>query len=234
MGVKLFIIAGHGAGDPGAGGQLGGQWYDEAERVRLLASRIKERGGDEVELLDFSRNAYYENGLAWYDIPRGAQVVELHMDSAPGARGGHVIIQEDAEPDGYDEFLAARIGAMFPGRANTLVGRHDLQNPNSAFYRGLPYRLVENGFISSPDDLRVFNEHLDELADIYLEGAGIIPSGACQPDENIRWMQRLATDKAIRLCIEAPIQSCLYDGRTRTCLIQMVQRWMQATGDHLD
>lgn len=39
--AKLFIICGHGAGDPGccAGG------YTEAERVRALGQRIKELGG---------------------------------------------------------------------------------------------------------------------------------------------------------------------------------------------
>ena len=44
--AKLFVICGHGAGDPGccAGG------YTEAERVRALGQRIKELGGSEVEL----------------------------------------------------------------------------------------------------------------------------------------------------------------------------------------
>lgn len=52
--AKLFVICGHGAGDPGccAGG------YTEAERVRALGRRIKELGGDQVVLCDTSRNWY--------------------------------------------------------------------------------------------------------------------------------------------------------------------------------
>lgn len=42
--AKLFVIAGHGAGDPGACGN----GYSEAERVRALAQRIKTLGGNNV------------------------------------------------------------------------------------------------------------------------------------------------------------------------------------------
>ena len=50
--ARVFIIAGHGAGDCGAVGN----GYTEAERVRALANRIKELGGDSVMLGDTSRN----------------------------------------------------------------------------------------------------------------------------------------------------------------------------------
>ena len=54
---KLFIIPGHGAGDCGACGN----GYQEAERVRALAQRIKDFGGDDVVLSDFSLNSYKSN-----------------------------------------------------------------------------------------------------------------------------------------------------------------------------
>lgn len=50
--AKLFIIAGHGAGDSGAVGH----GYTEAERVRALASRIAVLGGSNVTIGDMSRN----------------------------------------------------------------------------------------------------------------------------------------------------------------------------------
>ena len=74
--AKLFIICGHGAGDPGccAGG------CTEAERVRALGQRIKELGGSEVELGDTSRNWYADGGLN--RLSTDAPVVELHMDAS--------------------------------------------------------------------------------------------------------------------------------------------------------
>lgn len=172
--AKLFVICGHGAGDPGADG--GG--YTEAERVRALAARIKALGGSEVELGDTSRNWYRDGGIS--RLETSAPVVELHMDASgvPGAKGAHVIIKRGFSPDAYDKALAAKLSAMMPGRAETIVGRSDLANPNRAARRGINYRLVENGFIDSPIDLAYFNSHVDDIARVYLEVFGITASSA--------------------------------------------------------
>lgn len=172
--AKLFVICGHGAGDPGADG--GG--YTEAERVRALAARIKALGGSEVELGDTSRNWYRDGGIS--RLETSAPVVELHMDASgvPGAKGAHVIIKRGFSPDAYDKALAAKLSAMMPGRAETIVGRSDLANPNRAARRGINYRLVENGFIDSPIDLAYFNLHVDDIARVYLEAFGITASSA--------------------------------------------------------
>lgn len=172
--AKLFVICGHGAGDPGADG--GG--YTEAERVRALAARIKALGGSEVELGDTSRNWYRDGGIN--RIETSAPVVELHMDAsgAPGAHGAHVIIKSGFEPDKYDRALADRLSAMMPGRADNLVKVSNLANVNRAARRGINYRLVENGFIDSPIDLAYFNSHVDDIARVYLEVFGIAASGA--------------------------------------------------------
>ena len=167
--AKLFVICGHGAGDPGADG--GG--YTEAERVRALAARIKALGGSEVELGDTSRNWYRDGGIS--RLETSAPVVELHMDASgvPGAKGAHVIIKKGLAPDAYDKALASRLSAMMPGRAEAIVGRSDLANPNRAARRGINYRLAENGFIDSPTDLAFFNTHIDDIARAYLAAFGI-------------------------------------------------------------
>ena len=172
--AKLFVICGHGAGDPGADG--GG--YAEAERVRALGARIKALGGSEVELGDTSRNWYRDGGISRLETT--APVVELHMDASgvPGAHGAHVIIKKGFEPDEYDNALADRLAAFMPGRADKLVKVSNLANVNRAARRGINYRLVENGFIDSDVDREMFNTHLDELARIYLEVFGISASGA--------------------------------------------------------
>ena len=170
----LYLIPGHGDGDPGAGGELGGVHYDEAERVRALAARIKELGGDAVQTSDFSRNCYKDGGMLAWDFPSGCQVVELHMDSSGvGARGAHVIIDDSLSPDAYDEALAAGLAEMFPGRAQSIVKRSDLKDVNQAAIRGIPYRLVEHGFISNDHDREYFLAHLDDIARVYLDVFGI-------------------------------------------------------------
>lgn len=170
MSVKLFVICGHGAGDPGAcaGGQT------EAELVRKLAVRIKALGGADVQIGDMSVNWYETNGIGKGQCPKGAMVVELHMDSAsPSARGGHVIIKKGFTPDAFDKALASFIGSFTPGRASTIVGRSDLANPNRAASAGVNYRLLECGFITNDSDRAKFMNQMDDLARGILQAAGI-------------------------------------------------------------
>ena len=168
--MRLWVCCGHGAGDSGAVGH----GFTEAERVRALGTRIKELGGDGVVLMDQSRNWYADHGFDSVSIPKGDAVVELHMDSgAAGARGGHVIYKAGFAPDAYDRALADAISGIFPGRAQTLVGRTDLRNCNVCASRGINYRLVEHGFISDAGDVATFNARIDEIARAYLTIFGI-------------------------------------------------------------
>lgn len=159
--AKLFVIAGHGAGDPGACGN----GYSEAERVRALAQRMKTIGGNEVMLGDFNRNYYADNGIASLNIPKDCQIMELHMDSGVAtARGGHIVIKGGFAPDKYDIAVANFISQILPGRASKIVGRNDLKNPKVAADRGFGYRLVECGFISNATDVGIFNNKMDDIA----------------------------------------------------------------------
>ena len=159
--AHIFVIAGHGAGDPGACGN----GYQEAERVRALASKIAEYGGSNVTLGDMNRNYYADNGIMNLTIPSDWQIIELHMDSGvSSARGGHVIIKAGYTADKYDNALAGFIGSILPGRAQLIVGRSGLANVNRAAAKGYGYRLVEFGFISNSTDVSIFNSKLDDIA----------------------------------------------------------------------
>lgn len=160
--AKIFVIAGHGAGDPGAVGC----GYSEAERVRVLASRIKALGGDNnVMLGDTSRDYYADNGITTLNIPKDYQIIELHMDAGvASARGGHVIINAGFTPDAYDNALANMIAKILPGRSQMIVQRNNLANPARAAARGYSYRLVEFGFITNATDVGIFNSKMDEIA----------------------------------------------------------------------
>ena len=168
---KLYLIAGHGAGDSGACGN----GYQEQERVRKLVERIKYFGKDDVVVLDTKRNWYADRGILSLTIPNDCALLECHMDSAgKGAHGGHVIIAKGlGGPDEYDKALAKLMVDIFPGRANSIVERGDLANPNRAKKRGINYRLVEFGFISDANDVNTFNTRMDEIAVKVLSCFGI-------------------------------------------------------------
>ena len=159
---KLFIICGHGDGDSGAIGY----GYNEAERVRTLAAKIKEFGGNNVIIGNTSKNWYKDKLVNSINIPKGNLALELHMDSSPiiTAKGAHVTIDANFEPDRYDEALADFISGIFPGRAEKIVKRNDLSNLNRPQQAGINYRLLECGFISNSNDAKIFNSKMDEIA----------------------------------------------------------------------
>lgn len=176
--AKLFVIAGHGAGDPGACAN----GFSEAERVRALAARIKAYGGDSVMLGDTSRNYYRDNGISKLTISKDYQIIELHQDSASAsAKGAHVIIKSGFKADKYDTALANFMCGMFPGRSNHIVGRNDLANPNRAANKRYSYRLLECCFITNPDDITKFNNNIDAIAKGILAAFDIIPSEVVVP-----------------------------------------------------
>lgn len=188
--MKLFVIPGHGAGDPGACGN----GYQEAERVRKLAQRIKDLGGDNVILADFKRNYYADNGISKLTLDKDTQIVELHMDSATAsARGAHVIINAKYNADKYDKALASAMSQLFPGRAQTIVKRSDLANVNRSAAKGYSYRLIECGFITNAQDVKVFNDHIDGMAQIILKCFGLpykdAPNVKAQIKANVKAIQ---------------------------------------------
>lgn len=187
--AHLFIIAGHGAGDSGAVGND----YTEAERVRALAKRVKELGGDNVTLGDMSKNYYKSNLISTLSIPKDWEIAEFHMDGAgAGARGGHVIIKAGVNPDSYDTALANFLGGILPGRSNLIVGRSDLANPSRAAAKGYSYRLVEFGFISNAEDVNIFNSRMDEIANGVLAAFGITSNVEGWQKNSAGWWYRNA------------------------------------------
>lgn len=158
----LFIICGHGDGDCGAVGN----GYQEAERVRVLASKIKNLGGNNVIVGDTSKNWYKDKLVSTYTFPKNCVILELHMDcdDNKSARGGHVVIKQGYSADKYDKLLAELMKKYFPGRANTIVGRSNLANVNRAATKGYNYRLLECGFISNAGDVNTFNAKMDDIA----------------------------------------------------------------------
>ena len=168
--AHVFLICGHGAGDSGAVGN----GYQEQERVRTLGARIKALGGDYVTLADTSKNWYKTAGINTLTIPKDWQILELHMDSgAASARGGHVIIKQGYTADKYDNALAKMLKEILPGRSNVIVGRSDLANVNRAAAKGYGYRLVEFGFISNKNDVKIFNSRIDDIAEGVLKAFNI-------------------------------------------------------------
>lgn len=170
--TRLFVLCGHGNGDPGAGG--GGK--NEADLVRQLAKKMKELGGSDVEVLDTSRNWYADGGVnAALKKKIGSNpLIELHLDAASAsAKGGHVIIKDTMQPDKYDKALAEFLKKEFPGRAELIVKRGNLANVNRSATHGINYRLIEVCFITNDADRKKLLGNMGDIAKGILGAFGI-------------------------------------------------------------
>lgn len=176
MPFKILLIAGHGAGDPGACAN----GFQEQERVRALvmqvASRIK---GAQVDIYDFSKNCVKEckkgnvPAFADYDY-----VIEFHLNASqnPTAHGsmfyldqsetGHSVedkILEEMQKVGYD--------IAWDGVVKTQVqfaGGLVVQNRCRA--AGTSHALLETCFITNKEDMDRLNSMLAQTAQAVANG----------------------------------------------------------------
>lgn len=201
--TKIFVIAGHGAGDPGACSD----GYSEADLVRKLANRIKALGGNNVTLGDMNINYFANKGSALknLNISKDTQIVELHMDSFTNksARGASVRIKPGFTADKYDIALGKFLSGMFPGRSQA-VWNQQLQNANIAASKGYPYRLLECGFITNDGDRNKFINEMDKLAKGILEAFDNQPGTAApsQPSQPQQPSNPTSTSYRVKVTVD--------------------------------
>lgn len=152
---KILLVAGHGAGDPGAVG--GG--INERDTMRALAREIKALIPDVVDIYDTSRDMFKDTkGGGGMSSTAYKEVIELHMDASKNelVRGGHAIIYISYNPDDLDKRLVKTIDECFGIvpylQPNGISKRNNLLNLNVAAKRGISYRLLELGFITNADN----------------------------------------------------------------------------------
>ena len=152
---KILLVAGHGAGDPGAVG--GG--INERDTMRALAREIKALIPDVVDVYDTSRDMFQDtNRGGGMSSTSYKEVIELHMDASKNTsvKGGHAIIYISYQPDNLDKRLVKAIDECFGIvpylRPSGISKRNNLLNLNVAAKRGISYRLLELGFITNADN----------------------------------------------------------------------------------
>src|SRR5699024_8561039 len=161
--VHMFVM-GHGGGDPGA---IGSGTNEAAFTRNVLFSSLQKYAlklkKNKIIFYDTSRNMYEDASnlaLGSRSISNHiSSVTELHLDSAgtSKATGGHVIVNKSNGTTKENLALAQTVkkyNSLWAGvGANGLSYRADLLNLNVLKRRNIPYRLIEMGFITNPNDV---------------------------------------------------------------------------------
>lgn len=175
---KHLVVFGHGQGDPGALGN----GYQEATFTRnILGPKLKawaaKLKNNQIDFYNESLDMYQQTkaGGGAYDVNGYASVTEFHLDgsSNPSAENGHVIINARFKADSNDLAIAKVIekyvGLWGSSKPTGTFGRSDLLNCNVFSNRGIPYRLVELGFISNANDVKKLVDNIDAVAKELIE-----------------------------------------------------------------
>lgn len=166
----LFLIAGHGEGDPGACSI----WGKEAEYTRELVRLIRNKVGGSlsVTVYDTDKNCYEQSKKG--NVPNYSEhkfTLEVHFNAKA---------KPDPAGDGYYTGVGGYYHPQSPGRdiADKLVDAiaslgfkiwlkdtsTGLLNLNNAQRQNAKYYLLETAFIDDGDDMRWYNEHKEAVA----------------------------------------------------------------------
>ena len=169
--LRILLIAGHGAGDPGACSNYG----TEAIETRRVLNEIKALlGGYDaaVDIYPLDRNAYADIGagccqvnFANYDY-----VFEIHFNSAanPESTGVEIWVTPAEQGITVEQAIVNKVAAL--GYRNRGVKREDFRVIRTAKNKGTSAALIETCFISNQGDMNRYNGNFTKVCNAMVEG----------------------------------------------------------------
>lgn len=173
--MKILLIAGHGAGDPGtcACG------YREADLVREIAPVLKNKlsAYADVDIFDTSKNMYQYLKTASFNFKAYDYVFELHFNAAAYdttgngvTTGTEILVHPNEKGTSVEEAILKNICALgFKNRGVKV--RFNLQNMNICKgSQGVSYALLETCFIDDADDMKLYQSKKDAVISVIANG----------------------------------------------------------------
>ena len=168
--MKILLIPGHGAGDPGACA-FG---YQEATLVREIAPKLKNILSNyaEVTLFDPNKNMYkYLKAGNSFNFKEFDYVFELHFNAFNGKASGTEILVHDSEKGTSVEQLIVDNIAQLGFNNRGVKKRSDLQNMNICKrVQGVSYALLEICFIDVLGDINLHNSKKHDIIEAISKG----------------------------------------------------------------
>lgn len=173
--MKLLLISGHGAGDPGATSSIGGVAYREADETRRVTAAISKALAAycDVTVYPTDRNAYEDYkkgtlaalaGFSAYDY-----VLEVHFNALKAVtadgktKGVECYVPVGAESETTETAICKAVAAV--GMTNRGVKRYNWAVISKARQSGTSAALLEVCFIDDPDDMAVYKARFQVIVD---------------------------------------------------------------------
>lgn len=182
--MKILLISGHGAGDPGASGN----GYKEAEETIRIVKKLETKLDKYCDVLHYpyDRNAFkdIENGKFAVSLKGVDYVFEVHLNSFKdsSANGTEIWVTSMEKTIGVEKKIMSKLEKYFKvrgvKRTNFLVIRY-CKN------KGVSSALIETCFISNKKDMDTYEKNFDGvvqgMCDGIVEGFGLKKSSKPKP-----------------------------------------------------
>lgn len=179
--MKVLIISGHGAGDPGASAKIKGKKYIEATETVTMAKKLKtaleKYSGVSVTLYPTSRNAYADvlNKKCKVKFEDYDYIIELHFNACVQdlkgngkTTGCEIFVTKADNTKKVEEYIIKGVASV--GLKNRGVRRANYTVINTAKKAGSESSLVEICFIDDADDMAIYIKNKDKIAAKIAEG----------------------------------------------------------------
>lgn len=158
--LKILLIAGHGAGDPGACSSYGIEADETRKVVAKMLEEFKNYKNAEVTLYPTNRNAYADvkNGTTQVNFSNFDYAFEVHFNSATSANatGTEIFVTTSENVINVEEKVVKKIADTL-NITNRGVKKSDFAVIENVKNKGTSSALLELCFISNKIDMEKYN-----------------------------------------------------------------------------
>lgn len=188
--MKILLISGHGAGDPGAIGN----GYKEADLTVEVVKGIKpllEKYAT-VDVYPYERNAFkdIQNGNLQVNFANYNYVFEVHFNAFNGAaKGTEIYVTSKEKGTTVEQKIMKNLGAYFSIRGANGVMVTDFLVIKTAKNKGASSALLETCFIDNAEDMKSFQNNkaaiYKAIVDGIVDGFGLKKNEPVVPQKSI-------------------------------------------------
>lgn len=170
--MKILLIAGHGAGDPGACSNYGIEANETRRVVDMLKSQFGTYNNISIDVYPTNRNAYEDvkNGCVQVNFANYDYVLEIHFNSAGNilANGTEVWVTPAESGINVEQLIVNKIASL--GYLNRGVKREDFAVIRNVKNKGVSSALIEICFISNQNDMNKYNDNFENICKNIVDG----------------------------------------------------------------
>jgi len=198
--MRILLIAGHGAGDPGATAQIGENYLREADETRILVQNLFAELSSKylVDVGIFSPDRNANADLKCGKLPKEVfedydYVLEIHFNAYKSSKAdGHTkgvecYVTTSEKSVGVETLICQKVAAL--GLTNRGVKRKNYDVISAAKRNGVSSALLECCFIDDPDDVAVYSRNKKAMATAIAEGIALGFGLAKKPRSNREILQ---------------------------------------------